>query len=186
MTLKPSDRRRHRWPSALALLGALALGAATADPSHPGYVDLDHLPALDGAPTVVDVRLDGWLLGLAREAARQADEPEAKVLEGIDSLRIRVFDGADVAGDLRRATDGLIGELRRQGWEDFTTIRNPDGYVSVLVRGSADRLDGMTVVVASADGEAIFVNIAGRLRADVLAQLLDATEFVHGDLDIDF
>lgn len=173
---------RH-WPKLCGLL-LLALGAgASAQPSpHPGFVDLDRLAGLANAEVLVDVRLDGWLLGLARAAAAEADDEHAELLSGIDSIRVRIV-RLDDPGLLDQA-QALAQQLSTEGWEQFARVRRSSDYVQVLVKGSQDRIDGITVMAMEASDEAVFVNIAGRLDPADIARILGDKKLIRADLDL--
>ncbi|MEM9300918.1 MAG: DUF4252 domain-containing protein [Pseudomonadota bacterium] len=177
--------RSLRILAAAATLLLLPLTAA-ADRSHPGYVDISRLTHFADAEAVVDVKLDGWLLGLARQAAEESGDDDARILTNIDSIRVRVFETDGRDHELRDTADDLLRDLRRAGWEEFTTVRSDDGYVFVMVIGDEAQLDGMTVVAIDDGHEAVFVNIAGAILARDIGRLLANSDIMHGDLDLDW
>ncbi len=164
------------------LLLALCAGASAQSNPHPGFVDLDRLAGLANAEVLVDVRLDGWLLGLARAAAAEAGDDHARLLSGIDSIRVRIV-RLDDPGLVDQA-QALARQLGSEGWEPFARVRKSGDFVQVMVKGSQDRIDGITVMAMEAADEAVFVNIAGRLDPADLARILSDKKLIHADLGL--
>ena len=166
----------------LAML-MIPLAALGADNRHPGYVDFDSLPGLGKADATVDVTLGGWLMGLARVAAE--DDQDLDFLNGIDSIRVRVFevdDNADVFMDDARE---IMGDLEHRGWEQFAKVSKRDELVFIMVKGDERQLDGITIVAVDSGDEAVFVNISGSIDPDDIARIISDKDLIHADIDID-
>lgn len=168
----------------ILLTALLAPLAAFADRSHPGWVDLGHLAAIDPADEVVNLRLDGWLLGFAKRAADESNDPDARILSGIDSIHVRIFAIDHGYRELADRAADLVSELRADAWEPFATVRGRDRFVYVMVKGSNRVLDGITLVALDNGHEAVFVNIAGRLHPDDVARIIDSEDLIHADIDL--
>ncbi|MDX1569911.1 MAG: DUF4252 domain-containing protein [Xanthomonadales bacterium] len=177
----------YRFIKPLAIASILLpLTAGAADRNHPGRIDLSRLGAIDAAQELVNIRLDGWLLGFARKAAEESRDPDAQVLSDIDSVQIRVFEIDDRTPDLAGTAADLVDQLRRDAWETFATVRSRDGFVYVLVKGSDQMIDGITLVALDEGHEAVFVNVAGRLHPDDIARIIEDKDLVHADIDLSF
>jgi hypothetical protein len=164
---------------AMLMMPTLALGA---DNQHPGYVDFDNLPGLGNADATVDITLGGWLMGLARIAAEEEDDLD--FLNGIDSIRVRVFeidDNADVFLDDARQ---IMEDLEQRGWEQFARVNKRDELVFIMVKGDERQLDGITIVAVESGDEAVFVNISGSIDPDDIAKIISDSELIHADIQI--
>lgn len=162
---------------------AIPMSASAIDPSHPGFVDLDALGSFAEEDVMVDIRLGGWLLDLARVAAEE--DEDVRILSQIESVRVRVLRGHG-SDQFRHQANQLVGELRGAGWEEFATVRDEDDRVHVLVNGSANHIDGITVIAWDADDETVLINVAGKIRPEDIARIISDDNLIHTDLDLDF
>jgi len=156
--------------------------AVSADSSSRGYIDLDRLFD-DDAVATVDVNLSGWILGLAKAAANESGDEDLDFLKRLDSVQIRVFESTSISRKMRNNARNLVDRLSDNGWESMVTAKSDDGHVHVMVHGSEDWLDGITVVAID-EGETVLVNISGRLEPSDLAFLMDSD--IGDDLDLDW
>lgn len=150
---------------------------------HPGKIDFASLTGFDETNVTVDVQLGGWLLSWAQTAAR--DDEDLKVLSKVESIRVKVFEVSE-RRDYQVQADAVVRDLMDTGWERFARVIEPDSWVHVLVKGSADMLEGITVIAMDESSEAVLVNIAGRLDPADVAALLDDSDLMHVDLDLDW
>lgn len=161
------------------LLLSFSVGALAA---HPGKVDFDRLSDLDDAKVVTRVDLSGWLMKLFTNAA--ADDQDMAIFSGIDEITVRVFE-VDNPRRYQRLAASLHSELAGRGWDDLAQINDDGDVVHVMVKGSDDQLDGLTVMVVEDAGEAVFVNIVGTIDPRDLAQLMRNVNVHDSDIDID-
>lgn len=148
------------------LIAGVALASGTAAFAQ-DYFDFGRIRGVPDEPTV-QLDLSPMLLGLAREAVR-ADNPEiADLLASIDGVRVRIYSELEAADDVVEFIEEAANRLERDNWQRVVSIQN-DENVSIYVRGMDSTVTGFTAMVIS-DGEAIFVNIAGSISPDQLAQ----------------
>ncbi len=167
---------------AFALLTASV--AALADRNHPGFVNFDSLKALRGQQAVVRLDLDGWLLGLAKQAAKESGDEDAEFLRRIDSVQVRIFELDGDIDDVRDDARALADDLFDQGWESMASINDKGSMVQVMVKGSEEGLDGITIMAMDNGSEAVFVNIRGHIRSEDVARIINSKDLIHADLDI--
>jgi hypothetical protein len=142
---------------------------------EPGYVDFGQLTAApDGRFVEVDLKA-GVLRFAARLAATQ--EPEAaELLNNLRHVRVNVvgLDASNKAATVARV-EKIRAELERAGWERLVTVREPRSAgaddVAVFMKSDADTIHGVVVTVIEHQGNAIFVNVVGHIRAEQLAKL---------------
>lgn len=173
--------------AAIAVL--VAISAQTTTRAANGSINLDELRALQGLEPEVHVNLDGWILDFARTAAKDENDPELAILEGLEALQVRVFnlDGDDkLASDMAELTQTLRDDLYSQGWEEIVRVRDKGDNVNILMRGDGEVMDGVLVMAVSDNDEAVFVNIIGQIYADTLAKILSGSDLVGHNFDVDF
>ncbi len=165
----PRSARRF----ALALLLTITLGS-TAFAMAPGEVDFAKLPFAHHGK-LVEVTLGRGLLKFASFIARHEDRDAAEIIAGISRVRVNVV---GIEPDNRVAMTSHIQSIRsrlsEQGWERVVTVQSADEEdVAIFVKQSdGEMVEGVVVTVIDArNGEAVFVNVAGRIRPDQLAGL---------------
>lgn len=162
-----------------ALIGA-ALLAVTTTANAQGYFSFDDIPGVDSEPTV-EVDLNPALLGFVNEAARGADVAEARALDGITNIRVRVYEdiGDDVAA-MQEFVEEASRRLEREGWHRAVKV-NEDGeqvriYMKPLAAGAnaaPGSIAGIVVMVTDegAGSESVFINVAGTIQPEQLGRI---------------
>lgn len=170
---------------ALILFATVPLTAVAADSRSPGWVDIDSFGLVADEDMLVDVHLGGWLMGLARAAAADSGDPDADIIQGIEQIRVRVFDTSRLGSDFVDQAQQMVASLRRDGWEEFASVRDrrESAFVHVLVLGNDQQIDGITLVAIDDQNEAVLVNIVGRIRPADVARLLNDEGLIHANLD---
>ncbi|MFK7954543.1 MAG: DUF4252 domain-containing protein [Lysobacterales bacterium] len=153
-----------------------------AQSGHPGRVDFNSLAGFEETNVTVDVQLGGWLLSWARAAAE--DDEDMRFLSQIESVRVKVFE-VSARKNYQQQANQVVDSLMDDGWERFARVTEKDNWVHILVKGDADRLQGITVIAMDEDSEAVLVNISGQLNPDDVASILNDEDLIHMDLDWD-
>ena len=156
-------------------LACLALSAAAVQAQE--YFDFDQLPGIAGEPSV-QIDLNPAMLGFVKAAAAASEDPEAaQLLEGIEGIRVRVYehlaDPAGVVEFIDRASQTMEG----QGWQRSVYVQDEGERVRIYMRFDDTRMSGLTVMVTD-DTEAVFISVAGQIDPAVLGR-------VAGPLGID-
>jgi hypothetical protein len=173
-------------PALIALIFLSVPSAAlAADNQHPGFVDFDSLSGLADAQAVVDIRLGGWMMDLAKHAADEADDDDLRFLSDIDTIRVRVFEMEDKVASFRAEAEKILAELRDRDWEEFARVRSDDELVFIMVKGDETRIEGMTIVAIGDDNEAVFVNISGSIDPQDIARILNDEDLIHVNIDLE-
>ena len=148
------------------LLAALALPLSAA-PAQPGAVDFGTLLPPGSGGQFVEVNLQKHLIALAAKFVEQEEPEVAKLLNGLELVRVNVVEVSDknrenVSERIQRIRKSLDG----QGWERIVTVQEKDEQVGVYLRTREDKaLAGLFVMVMEGD-EAIFVNIVGDITPE--------------------
>ncbi len=165
----------------------LVFGAGPALAAHPGYVDLEGIEAFSDASPSVDVTLGDWMLNFGGQAME--DDPDLAALRGLESLRVRIYQGAD-----EKLGHGLADfgrELASSGWQSVVSVTDKRERVRVLMMPEGNNIAGLTVLVHSGS-EAILVNAYGEIRPQDLGRMISGISDIGGadlarlNADIDF
>lgn len=191
----------------LRLLGAsllLGFGLQTtlaADLSkHPGFLNLDTLPFMDGKQPSVEVTLSGPVLKMLLQLPIQYDEQGQvqELLQVVDQILVRVYTlSEDQAEDTLDFISATSETLERDNWQRIVRVReDEDESVDIHVKLSDDgeNLNGLVIMAidssnnagddyneydddnrrGNADGdeaEVVFVNITGNFNPAHLANI---------------
>ncbi|MEJ2534048.1 MAG: DUF4252 domain-containing protein [Gammaproteobacteria bacterium] len=169
---RPATVRRYALAPLLAALVLPACGL-TAPRGSDGFADLDSLGALDVDNTLT-LSIGPTLL---RFAARHMDETDAEtraLLEGLDGVRVRIYEIDGDAGRVARRMDRMSQGLQAEGWAPVALMRDPGGeQVHMLMKSDGDHIAGLTVI--SSDGsEAVIVNVMGELHPALFSPTMAA------------
>jgi len=142
---------------------------------HPGYVDFDSIEDDLGVEANIQVSVKGALLKLVSAAARVEDEEFADLVNGLKAIRVTGFSadeyGHEVFDSARDLAKGFSDNLKRD-WDQVAMVREKGENVYVYLRDIDDIIQGMVVmVVDDKDGEAIFVNIVGRIDPEQIGRI---------------
>ncbi len=175
-----------RSPFRLALLASTLLFSGMANAQSRGFVDLDQIRGLSQSDVTVDINLGGWIMALASQAADDRNDDAARIMRNLENVRVRVFNTERGNRELEESFADLSNTLARDGWDTLVKVRDGDDHVDVMVMGSEDMLEGITVLVMSPGNEAVMINITGEINPRDVATLLNGNMLGNIDLDLDF
>jgi hypothetical protein len=147
-------------------VAGIAIGSCTIAVAQ-DYFDFGQIPGVPDQPAV-QIDLSPTLLGIASETTRSENPSAADLLSSIDGVRVRVYKSLENVTDVVEFIDEISERLERANWERVVSVQD-DGNVRIYVRGDEQTITGVTAMVVS-DSEAVFVNIAGSISAEQLAQ----------------
>ena len=144
-----------------------------------GYVDLGDLTDVYGEPNV-EINLGPSMLGFAA-AIVGADDPEAQALfSGLKSVRLRIYDIDGSAEAALVQIQKTSKQLFAKGWEQIVKVKEDGEDVRVFLKMVDNKIEGMTVLVAGDEDQAVFINIIGSIEPEDLGKLTEAF-----DVDVD-
>ncbi|MCD6345827.1 MAG: DUF4252 domain-containing protein [Bacteroidales bacterium] len=130
-----------------------------------------------GKPGFTTVNINGSLL---KFAASMSDEDEdLEVLNKINTIKILAQEDAQASNFY----DEVMGELKRDSYEELMTVNSEDEDVIFLIKKSGERITEFLLVVGGDDENAI-IYIGGDLRMKDIANLsksinIDSTSLSH-------
>lgn len=176
-TIARSLLRRAAPAVAFVLLAASSLTAA--EPA--GAVDFGAIPGPSGDGEQVEVHLPRNLISIATKIVAKQEPEVAKLLESIESVRVRVV---SLDEGNRAAVQKRMGEVRadlaKQGWQKVVTAKDGGDDVAIFMRTKGDEvIEGVAVTVLDGDSEAVFVNVVGSIRPEQIAEIAEALHVPH-------
>lgn len=146
-----------------------------------GYVDFGDLTSSYGEPNV-EINLGPSMLQFA-SAIVGNDDPEAlAVMKGLKAIRVKIY---NIDGNADAAI-GQINKSRKQleddNWEQIVKVKEDGEQTHIFMKMIDGKIEGMTVLVAGDEDEAIFINIIGNIDPKDLGKI---TESFDVDIDID-
>ena len=138
-----------------------------------GYFDFGNVPGISTNPTV-QIDLNPAMLGFVNAAANAADPEAAKVLAGIENVRVRVYENVDDHAAFLSFIDDTSGVLERDGWQRVVYVEEDDAKVRIYMKLEDTIASGITVMVADAEDEAVLINIAGKIDPAQLGTLMNS------------
>ncbi len=142
---------------------------------EPGYVDFGELSEAYGEPKV-EINIGGALLGFVGAMAKNGDPDVAALFNKLRAVRVNVF---DVEGDATVAMnhiDEVARALSADGWTPIVTVRDEGEHVRIFVKMTDNVIDGLTVMAAEDDDEAVFINIIGEINPEDLSRVTDTLD----------
>ncbi len=153
---------------------------------HPGYVDFRALADLEDEAKI-EVNLREPMLKLAIKFLENEDPELADALSELKLIRVHVYDlNPKLTDKILKFQSDTAKKLNSAGWERIVKIRDGDESVMVYLRPDDDyeMIQGIVVMVISADDEAVFVNVVGNIKPEDIHRLgkhFDIDEL--GDID---
>ncbi len=177
MTLLNSRRITRAALQLLSIASlAIALSACglTAPRSSDGYADLESLGMRD-TDKVMTLSIGPTLLHFV--ASHIDDDPEIReLLNGLDGVRIRIYEINGDAGRVAARIDNMSRHLQDDGWEPVLLIREEDEATHMLLRTVDGQICGMTVLVSDGDSEAVVINLMGEIKPQQFGEVMLALD----------
>lgn len=154
-----------RYLTVLALMALVHPVAAVAQSG--GVLDLSSLVSLESnAEETVSISFDPSTMGLAKAflEGEMEDEAALEIIDGLESLQVRVFEFAD-AGYSADDIAPIYAQLDGSEWSQVLRIDEGDERVGAWLYQSNDAVGGMALIVEE-DGELVVVNIVGSLSLE--------------------
>lgn len=160
-----------------ALFAAIALTAlninaqADAD-SELGRIDFAEFITASPSDAKVEVNISKQLLKLATTLVKEESPEVAALIQGLESIRVRVYDITDEnRAGFERSVQDISSKLSDEQWEQLARVRDGGANVGIFARIlDDDSISGIVVSVAEKK-EAVFVNIVGDVALDAIADL---------------
>lgn len=161
----------------LAAWAVPALRAADPPPVSdlPGYFPLEDLGLFERDDASIEINLSGSLLQLVAGVTRKEEPEFARLIDGLEAVRVRVapledLDLEKVRGNLTRAVEWL----EENGWQTIVRVREDDEETYIYIRELEDSIVGMAILAFEAGGEAAAINIVGKIDVRQLERLGEA------------
>jgi Na+-translocating ferredoxin:NAD+ oxidoreductase RnfG subunit len=152
-----------------------ALATVRAENPPPGQIDFGTFSPSSSGGEFVEVNITSSLISLATRFVEKEDADVAKLLKGLQGVRVNVI-GLDDTN--RKEITDRVSQVRKQldgkGWERIVTAQKEHQDVSVYLKtANKDTVQGLAVVVVDGGKQAVFVNVVGDIKPEQLAMLGD-------------
>jgi hypothetical protein len=146
-----------------------------------GYVDFGDLTSSYGEPNI-EINLGPSMLQFANAIIGDEDPEALAVMKGLKAIRVKIY---NIEGNADAAI-GQINKSRKQleadNWEQIVKVKEDGEETHIFMKMIDGKIEGMTVLVAGDEDEAIFINIIGNIDPKDLGKI---TESFDVDIDLD-
>lgn len=158
-----------------AVLPLALATCASGEDLPPGQVDFGTFTAPNGGGEFVEVNVTSSLISLATRFLEKDQPDVAKVLQGLQLVRVNVIGlNDDNRPEMQARVQGVRKDLETKGWERIVKVQQKDQDVGVYLKTrNKDTMQGLVVVVMDGDKEAVFVNVVGDIKPEQLSLLGD-------------
>ena len=169
------------------ILGGLvsfSVGAQTTDMENmPGYVDFGNLDAIYGEPRVM-INIGGPLMKLLSAAAAASEDKEAAaMMQGLEGVRINIYDTAGNTEPARAQMLDAKAALQANQWQPIIQVKEECDDLPSITRLDGEIMQGMAIMVVNAE-EAVFLNILGNFFPPPPGKVMEQLN-VDVDVDVD-
>jgi len=150
---------------------ALSVPAAEEHPSKSAPVDFGTFAPSDDGP-FVEIRVNSSLIKMATRLAQESEPEMAKILGGLNSIRVNVlgFD-EDRKESLTTRIQSIRNQLEAQEWERVVRVKEDKEDVGIYAKLKGDEsIEGLVVTVINKQ-EAVLIHVDGSIRPEELAQV---------------
>ncbi|HVT61172.1 MAG TPA: DUF4252 domain-containing protein [Thermoanaerobaculia bacterium] len=160
---------------ALLLLGVLSYPAQAQPPKPrledaPGYLPMSEL-GFARQELSVEINLEGALLRMVGETAREDDPELAKLVGEIKAIRVQIAPLKEMGAEKAHARIGQAARwLDDKGWKAAVRVREKDEETYIFTREVGGEIVGLAVLSVEPD-EAALINIVGHLDPAQLGSL---------------
>ena len=139
----------------------------------PGQVDFGAFAPGSSGKEFVEVNITSSLISMACKFVEKEDADIAKVLGGLQSIRVNVI-GLDDSNrtEIVERAQKVRKDLDGKGWDRIVTAQQQSQDVSVYLKTrNKDTVEGLVVVVLDGKNEAVFVNVVGDIKPEQVSML---------------
>ena len=158
---------------AVAVLAASVSLNVLAEPPA-GQVDFGKLAMPGNGGEFVEIQVNSNLISLAAKLVEKQQPDAARLLRGVQLVRVNVIGLTDENRDeLTKHVRQIRHDLDAQGWERNVNVQQKDGEdvgVYTKTRGG-EALAGLVITVIEPKDEIVLVNIVGDIKPEQVAAL---------------
>ncbi len=141
---------------------------------EPGYFDFGDLTSFEQGDGVTEVFLESNILQLVA-AVTEDDEPElSAMLNGLQLVKVNVFEVSDKnENGIRNRISDLDSKIVSKKWDRIVRTKGGNELVNVYIKTANNKkdIDGLIVTTLDSGGEAVFVNIVGKIDLKKIGKL---------------
>ncbi|MDO3384803.1 DUF4252 domain-containing protein [Gilvimarinus sp. SDUM040013] len=163
---------------ASALLVSVAAGASPA-----GSIDFADLSSAYGEAKV-EINLPKSLINMVGTLSQQEDPEIANVLNGVDFIKVRVYQLNGEAEAALKTLDTVTSNIRKLDWQPIVSVNEEKEKVRIFSKMTENVMDGLVVMVVDENGpgEAVFINIVGQIDPNKVGAIANSMNIDLGDI----
>jgi len=162
-----------RYPLAVAILAAGVSFNVLAGPP-PGQVDFGKFTPPGDGGQFVEVQINSNLLSLAARTVEKQQPDAARLLRGVQLVRVNVIGLTDEnRAEMTKRVQRIRHDLDAQGWDHNVTVQEKNGEdvgIYTKTRGG-EALAGLAITVIDPKEQVVLINIVGDIRPEQVAAL---------------
>jgi len=139
---------------------------------HKGYVDFSDFEGLNKIEKTVEVFLEGPILKFVSMASAGEDPELSQLLEDLKVIKVDVFQvERRLTEEVKSIIDNISSKLKSENWTRMVRVKEEDEQVEIFTQFTGNVMSGILVMAIDKDGEAVFVNIVGKIDPSQLGKL---------------
>lgn len=143
-------------------------------------VDFKELTKIYGEPKV-RINLEKGLLSLVAGFAGNNDPEAGEILSGLDGVTVNVYNTGENADAALNSVREVSKRLQKLNWEPAVSVNEGNEQVRIYVKQKDGLIQGLLVMAAGSDNEAVFINIVGNIDPSKIAKV---TSSLNLDVDL--
>lgn len=176
----------------ICLLAAFMLTVITAANAQSARIQFDNLKYLEErARDVVEVNIDGKILGLAKKVLVKVDDKDGNAkkvgdaIKDLEGIYVRVYRFENKNEFNAAEVDAIRLQLQTPGWEKLANVRSKKNNqkIDVYTMFTGDLMSGVAVVI-SEDKSIAVVNMIGPIDIALLAELGGKLNIPNIDIEV--
>ncbi len=136
-------------------------------------VDFEALTKVYGEPKV-QINLHSGLINLVAGLAAKDDPEAAALLSGIRGISVNIYDIGDNTELALKSIKSVSKQLQKLNWEPAVSVNEGEEQVRIFVNQHDGIIEGLLVLAAGKDSEAVFINIDGNIDPSKIAAITDS------------
>lgn len=133
-----------------------------------GYADIS-FPHFRHTDNTFNLSLGPLILKPIRQLVMKEHQEYADLVDGIEAIRIRVFDAETGKKSLNYAIDKSIEDISEDGWQTIVSVKEEHERVAIQMSADQNVIYGISIVAIN-EKEAVFVNLIGEFKFDKFDQ----------------
>lgn len=144
------------------------------------FVNFKELDKIYGEPKV-KISLEKSLISLLAGFAKNNDPDAGQVLNGLEAVTVNVYNMGENTGAAFDSIRDVSKRMQKLNWMPAVSVNEGNELVRIFVKENKGMIEGLVVLAAGKNDEAVFINIVGNIDPAKIAQV---TQSLNLDVDL--